>query len=75
MGYLARRIVGYVVFFAVLGILSSIAVSANASSGGTLLAGTSGAVVGLAVLFTAFLSSWIVRRRMRRLDRRRRAWR
>ncbi len=72
MGYLVRRIMGYVVFFAVLGILSWVAVTADASAGGTLLTGTSGAVIGIAVLFTAFLASWMVRFSMRRRERLRR---
>ncbi len=75
MGYLARRVVGYVVFLAVLGILSSIAVSANASSGGNLLSGTSGAVIGIGVLLTAFVASWVVRLSMRRRERQRRRMR
>lgn len=75
MGYLARRIVGYVVFLAVLGILSSVAVSANASSGGTLLSGTSGAVIGVGVLLTALIASWVARYSMRRRDRLRRRMR
>ncbi len=69
MGLLARRIVGYVVFFAVLGILSSVVVSADASSGGTLLSGTSGAAIGIGVLLTAFIASWLVRLAMRRRER------
>ncbi len=69
MGYLARRIVGWLVFFAVLGILWSLAVGANASSGGALLSGNSGAVVGLTILVTAWTVSWVVRLAMRRRER------
>ncbi len=72
MGYVARRIVGWLVFFAVLGVLTSLAVSANASSDGTLLSGTSGAVIGLAIVLTAWVASWVVRLAMRRRERARR---
>ncbi len=66
MGFLTRRIVGYVVFLTVLGALSTIAVAANESSGGTLFAGVCGVAIGIGTLAAALLSSWTVRRRMKR---------
>jgi len=66
MGYFARRVVGYVVFLSVLGLLSTMTVDADNASGGTLLTGTHGAVAGVSILFVALLSSWIVRWEMRR---------
>ena len=66
MGYFARRVVGYVVFLAVLGALSTVVVDTNSASGGTSLTGTHGAIVGVGILFTALMASWIVRWTMRR---------
>ena len=66
MGYFARRVVGYIVFLTVLGVLSTMAVNADDASGGTLLAGTGGAVTGIAILFVALLCSFGVRWTMRR---------
>ena len=51
MGYFARRIVGYIVFLTVLGFLSTLVVNADSASGGTLMAGTNGAKIGITVLF------------------------
>jgi len=65
MGYFARRIVGYTVFLAVLGFLSTLAVNADSASGGTLMAGANGAKIGIAVLFASLMCSWIVRWGMR----------
>jgi len=70
MGYFARRIVGYIVFLAVLGFLSTLVVNADAASGGSLMAGTNGAKIGILVLFASLMSSWIVRWTMRRHSRR-----
>ncbi len=69
MGYFARRIVGYVVFLAVLGFLSTLAMNADSASGGSLMAGTNGAVIGVLVLFASLMCSWIVRWMMRRRSR------
>ena len=65
MGYFARRVVGYFVFLSVLGALSTLVVNTD-SAGGTSLTGTHGAIVGVGILFTALMSSWIVRWTMRR---------
>ena len=73
MGYFVRRIVGYLVFLTVLGSLSTLVVNANAASGGTALSGTHGAIAGIGILFTALVSSWIVRWTMRRHTKLRRA--
>jgi hypothetical protein len=73
MGYLARRIVGYIVFLSVLGALSSLAVDVNSASGGTALSGRNGAIAGVSILFTALIASWIVRWTMRRRTKLRRA--
>ena len=70
MGYIARRIVGYFVFLAVLGLLSTLVVNANSAAGGTLMAGTNGAKIGIAVLFVSLICSWIVRWTMRRHSKR-----
>jgi UPF0716 family protein affecting phage T7 exclusion len=70
MGYFARRIVGYIVFLAVLGFLSTLVVNADSSSGGTLMTGTNGAKIGIAVLFASLMCSWIVRWVMRRHSKR-----
>ena len=66
MGYFARRAVGYIVFLAVLGALSTLVVDTNSASGGTSLTGTHGAIVGVGILFTALIASWVVRWTMRR---------
>jgi len=70
MGYIARRIVGYFVFLAVLGLLSTLVVNANSASGGTLMTGTNGAKIGIAVLVASLMCSWIVRWTMRRHSKR-----
>jgi uncharacterized membrane protein HdeD (DUF308 family) len=66
MGYFVRRIVGYIVFLSVLGFLSTLAVNADSASGGTLMTGTNGVVIGVLVLFASLMCSWIVRWMMRR---------
>ena len=66
MGYFVRRIVGYIVFLAVLGFLSTLVVNADTASGGTLMAGTNGAKIGIVVLFVSLMASWVVRWMMRR---------
>jgi len=75
MGYFARRIVGYFVFLAVLGLLSTLVVNANSASGGTLMTGTSGAKIGIGVLVASLMCSWIVRWTMRRHSKRMRMMR
>ncbi|TLZ70658.1 MAG: hypothetical protein E6K10_07340 [Methanobacteriota archaeon] len=70
MGYFMRRIVGYIVFLSVLGLLSTTVVNADNASGGTLLSGTSGAATGVSVLLIALLCSWGVRWEMRRRTKR-----
>ena len=70
MGYFARRLVGYFVFLTVLGLLSTLVVNADSASGGTLMAGTNGAKIGITVLFASLICSWIVRWTMRRHSRR-----
>jgi len=72
MGFLWRRIVGYLVFLTVLGFLSIVIVNENAASGGTFLAGTQGLMISIAVLFVALLASWGTRAAMRSRDRTRR---
>ena len=75
MGYFARRIVGYIVFMTVLGFLSTLVVNADSASGGTLMAGTNGAKIGITVLFASLISSWLVRWTMRRHSKRMRMMR
>src|SRR2546428_11285005 len=66
MGYFARRIVGYFVFLAVLGFLSTLVVNADSAAGGTLMAGANGAKNGVAGPFVSPICSWVVRGAMRR---------
>ena len=72
MGYVVRRIIGYGVFLAVLGVLSTLALDANSASGGTALSGSRGVIAGGAILVIALMFSWGVRWSMRRATQLRR---
>ncbi len=65
MGFLWRRVVGLLVFFAVTGLGWTLVYAWDASSGGTLLAGRNAIIVPLAILLVAFLASWLTRAAMR----------
>ncbi len=65
MGFLWRRIVGLLVFFAVIGLGWVLVSTWDASSGGTLLAGRNALLVPLAILAAAVIASWLVRAAMR----------
>ncbi len=69
MGFLWRRVVGYLVFLTVLGFLSILIYWENAASGGMFLTGTQGLAISIAVLFAALLASWTTRAAMRSRDR------
>ncbi len=65
MGFLWRRVVGLLVFLAVIGLGWTLVYTWDASSGGTLLAGRNALLVPLAILFVAVLASWLTRAVMR----------
>ena len=70
MGWITRRIAGYVTFAIVSAILTAIAVARGWLSSGLTLTTTTGAVI----LGIAFLVSLAVTSRMKRNDTARKAW-
>lgn len=70
MGWITRRIAGYVTFAIVSSILTAIALARGWMSGGLTLTTTTGAVI----LGIAFLVSLAVTSRMKRKDTAQKAW-
>lgn len=66
MGFLWRRVTGYVVFALVSVVLSAIALQQGYLAGGTALA----ALCGAAIFALAFLASLLVTRTMKRRSKR-----
>ncbi len=70
MGWITRRIAGYVTFAIVSAILTAIAIARGWMSGGLTLTTTTGAVI----IGIAFLVSLAVTSRMKRKDNAQKAW-
>jgi len=70
MGWITRRIAGYVTFAIVSAILTAIAIARGWMSGGLTLTTTAGAVI----VGIAFLVSLVVTSRMKRKENTQKAW-